>query len=164
MTAYDASQWGDFGVALVGAAAALAGLLFVALSINLHEIIATKGLTGRAAEGIATLVVTLIACSLLVVPGQDGGVLGVEWLVLGVAYGGLLVRLEHEPLASYPHQRVLFVTRVASHQALTVLLLLAGATTATRGPGGIYWLAVASLASIAVAMFDAWVLLVEIKR
>ena len=72
--------------------------------------------------------------------------------------------LEREPIASFPHRRLLFATRVASHQAIAVAIVRAGVTTATRGIGGIYWLGLASLLAIAVAMFDAWVLLVEIKR
>ncbi len=37
--AYDAAAWTDFGVAVTGAAAALAGLLLLAILINLRQIL-----------------------------------------------------------------------------------------------------------------------------
>jgi hypothetical protein len=42
--------WDNFFVAEVGAAAALSGLLFVAVSINLTRILAIPHLPARAAE------------------------------------------------------------------------------------------------------------------
>ena len=48
MTAYDASQWTDLFVASAGASAALAGLVFVAVSINVDRILKLEGVPGRA--------------------------------------------------------------------------------------------------------------------
>jgi modulator of FtsH protease len=39
MTAYDAARWSDFSLAQLGASAALLGLVFVGLSINLQHLI-----------------------------------------------------------------------------------------------------------------------------
>jgi hypothetical protein len=46
MTAYDASEWTDFFVA--GASAALAGLVFGAVSINVDRILRCRELPERA--------------------------------------------------------------------------------------------------------------------
>ncbi len=63
MYAYHASSWGSFFVAETGASAALAGLLFVAMSINLRRILEFPSLPGRAGETIAILVNALVISS-----------------------------------------------------------------------------------------------------
>ncbi len=57
MRAYEPAEWADFGVAVAGAAAALAGLLFVAVSLNLRDILALPQLPARAALTLGLLVV-----------------------------------------------------------------------------------------------------------
>lgn len=52
MPAYSAAEWESLFVAEADASAALAGLLFVALSINLERILKGIGLPGRAGEAI----------------------------------------------------------------------------------------------------------------
>ena len=48
MSGYLVMHWSDFSVAVVGAFAALTGLLFVAVSINIEQILAVGALAGRA--------------------------------------------------------------------------------------------------------------------
>ncbi len=48
MSPYATAGWETFFVAEVGAAAALTGLLFVAVSINLTKVLAFPQLPGRA--------------------------------------------------------------------------------------------------------------------
>jgi hypothetical protein len=84
--AYAAERWTDFGVGVAGASAALAGLVFVAVSINLSEILKYRNLPGRAA--LTLFVTPLIVGFLLLVPGQPGAALGTELLVAGIWLGG----------------------------------------------------------------------------
>jgi modulator of FtsH protease len=63
---------------------ALAGLLFVALSINLDRILKGPGLPGRAGEAIVLLLTVLVACTFGLVPGQSPRVLGAELLGFGL--------------------------------------------------------------------------------
>jgi hypothetical protein len=48
MTDYSAADWEGLFIAEAGASAALAGLLFVAVSINLTKILEVPGRSGRA--------------------------------------------------------------------------------------------------------------------
>jgi modulator of FtsH protease len=49
MTAYDFAAWADFAGTVAGGAAALAGLVFVGLSLNLAEVLKYPGVPARAA-------------------------------------------------------------------------------------------------------------------
>lgn len=57
MNAYDPELWHDFAIALVGAAAALCVLAFVAISFNLEAILKETWLPGRAGAPSPRLVV-----------------------------------------------------------------------------------------------------------
>ena len=50
MTAYQPELWHDLFVAIAGAVAALTGLIFVAVSINLEQILKFRALPVRAVE------------------------------------------------------------------------------------------------------------------
>jgi hypothetical protein len=80
-------EWHDFFLAQAGAAGVLTGLVFVAVSINLQEILSEpgSGLPGRAAEALILLVGVLTASILLLVPGQSKRAVGVEVLAVGLA-------------------------------------------------------------------------------
>ena len=68
-------EWHDFFLAQAGAAGVLTGLVFVAVSITLQEIVSESGsgLPGCAAEALILLVGVLTASILLLVPGQGKG-------------------------------------------------------------------------------------------
>jgi len=87
MPAYSAAEWESLFVAEAGASAALAGLLFVALSINLERILKGSGLPGRAGEAIVLLLTVLVVSTFGLVPGQSPRVLGAEVLGFGLLPG-----------------------------------------------------------------------------
>jgi hypothetical protein len=79
----DPAAWAAFFTAVTGAAAALVGLLFVAVSINLDKILKNAMLPARAAETLAVLLFVVISSALALVP-QDVELLGAEILVIAV--------------------------------------------------------------------------------
>ena len=74
-------QWSEFNVAMAGATAALAGLVIVAASVNIGEIVKSRTLTARLLAGIAALVLALTVSALGLVPRIDGVWLGTLTLV-----------------------------------------------------------------------------------
>jgi hypothetical protein len=91
MHAYTTAGWEELFLAEVGASAALAGLLFVAISINLTKILEVRGLVGRAGEAIVLLVAVLVVSTLVLVPDQPCVALGTELLVAGLLAWSILV-------------------------------------------------------------------------
>ena len=78
------SSWNDFFMAEVGAAAAVAGLVLVAVSIKLKQIISSPPLPNLAAEALLGPFATLLVSSLALAP-QPNFVPGIEVLLLGLA-------------------------------------------------------------------------------
>src|ERR1700733_12155791 len=71
--------WSDFLVASSGATAALAGLVFVALSITLGKILALGGVTERGGETILLLGSGLVGLLAALIPHETPSQLGL-WL------------------------------------------------------------------------------------
>ena len=163
-------EWHDFFLAAAGAAAVLAGLVFVGVSINLDTIMSnpTYGLTGRALEALVLLVAVLIATILLLVPDQRMVLAGAELLAVGVVDWAAVVTIQVLVLRNWrslePAFRWHFVPRVVLCQLATLPIVAAGIGVMGWGLGGLYWLVVGVVLSFLVAVGDAWVLLVEIHR
>ena len=91
MTAYDPAVWADFANTVAGGAAALAGLLFVGLSLNLAEVLKYPGVPARAAVTLGLTIAILLTAIFVATPGQHPRALAAEIGVVGicVAVGAL---------------------------------------------------------------------------
>ena len=163
-------EWHEFFLAQAGAAGVLVGLVFVGVSINLEKILSDpgSGLTGRAAEALILLVAVLTASTLLLVPGQGTALIGAEVLAVGLAAWGWVGSIQQRRLRSWrtmrPELRGAFVLRAVLGQAATLPFVAAGIAVLAGGLWGLYCLSAGIVFSILVALFGAWVLLVEINR
>jgi hypothetical protein len=159
-----ADAWQNFFVAEVGAAAALTGLLFVAVSINLDRILSFPKLPARAAETLSLLLLVVATSSLGLVP-QGGRALGIEvaGCALSLATIALIVQVRHGPDNS-SDPVWWFASRIANIQVPALLFLGGGVSLAIGHGGGLYWMVPATLLAFVGAVYNAWVLLVEIIR
>ncbi len=170
MTAYDASQWSDFALAQLGASAALLGLVFVGMSINLKEFVGTPLLVNRALEAIVLLGSVLIAATAVLIPNQTREVVGVELLVVGVLVALAVLRLQAgaRPEAVSPAERGPTRASIVSRRVIGLgsafLIALAGLLLLLEVGGGLYWWPAAIVTAYVGALVNAWVLLVEILR
>jgi hypothetical protein len=158
-------NWSGFFGAQVGAGAALTGLVFVALSINLKQILAGPGLTSRAGEALLLLMQPVMIGAVTLIPGQSSLALGLEILAIGIpTWLQITWMIWHgrAQLADRPASNVL--TRIGFAEAATLTTLVAGALLAGGVRDGLYVAAGGLLLCILDGVLDAWVLLVEILR
>jgi hypothetical protein len=166
---YSTEGWGDLFLASAGATAALSGLIFVGLSVNIRTVLAADKregqnfLTGRALEALAALLIVLVISLVGLVPAIPRGALATFILLTGAGSAISPVRaLVASRQASALDGPLLL--RLVTAAGLTVTLLLAGVTFATGHGGGLYWLPAAFVLAITIAAVNAWVLLVEVLR
>jgi hypothetical protein len=164
VTAYSPSEWSDLFVATAGASAALAGLVFVAVSINLDRILKFPGLPERALETVLMLLIVVLVSIVGLIPGQSALALGVEITALGAMVGFAIASL---PTALHPAEgaRVNWlIGRWLLRLLTTVPFLIGGLALIFEAGGGLYWVAAGVVFAIAGGVANAWVLLVEILR
>jgi hypothetical protein len=164
MTAYQPEQWHDLFVAMAGAAAALTGLIFVAVSINVEKILKYRALPVRAVETLTILLGLLMLSVFMLVPGQSRQVLGLEMLALGavIAVALLAKRLRLPRAAGDPLTWTLTPTVVIL--VGTLPMIAAGISLLAGGGGGLYWLVPELIGGFTGAVLNAYILLVEIHR
>jgi hypothetical protein len=159
-------MWTDFFVAAAGASAALAGLVFVALSVNISNILRSVHPPARAAAAIGALILILVS-SLAALIRQPAPALGVEillfapyalWLQLSSTRLGIAARSKL--------QRPLWegVLNAVTGQLQVLPFVIGGILLLAGHDRGIYWIAGGCIAIFIFSVLNAWVLLVEILR
>jgi modulator of FtsH protease len=166
MTVSFAQDWTNFFVAAAGAAAALAGLVIVAMSVNIQQILKYSHLPSRAAATIGTLILILVSCTAGLVPQS---MVAFGWEIVGMGVCGWTLQLwsTRKSLfagAQYHHPWHAYTFEVLTGQIQTLPFVIAGVLLVMQNPHGLYWLAGGVLSIFIFAVFNAWVLLVEILR
>jgi modulator of FtsH protease len=163
--AYDPEQWHDLFVAVAGASAALLGLLFVAVSINLERILAYKGLPERALETLLLLLTVLVISVVGLIPAQSNVALGLELLVVSGLATAVVFRLPSRRTDSAGDEPMQWrISRLGLRLMGTVPLVIGALSVLVEAGGGLYWIAAGIVLAICGAVANAWVLLVEILR
>jgi hypothetical protein len=162
--AYDPSEWTDLFVATAGASAALAGLVFVAVSINIERILKFRGLPERALETVLLLLGVLLVSVVGLIPGQSHTALGLELVFVSLAIGTAIARLPTIHSASTEEPPAWLWGRWSVRIAGTLPLLIGAVSIFAEAGGGLYWIAVGIVFALTGAIINAWVLLVEILR
>ena len=163
MSGFDAASWHDFFLATSGAGAALAGLVFVALSLNLREILRYEGLVGRAAEALVLLMSIVFVGIVGIAPTTSSSILGIEFMIVGILTTATVtwIILQNRSTVATRGQQA---ARIVIAEVATIPVFVAGFSYATGVGLGLDWLLIAAVVALAGGVLDAWVLLVEILR
>ena len=163
MTAYDPSQWTDLFVASAGASAALTGLVFVAVSINIDRILRLAGVPERALVTLLLLLGVLVVSLVGLVPELSRTALGL--LLLGQALPWIVVvaALGYRSVAEVD-RRDWLASRIVPLALGTVPFVVGAVSVLAGSGGGLYWTFAGVLGATLAAVLTAWVLLVEILR
>jgi hypothetical protein len=156
--------WSDFHVAMVGAAAALAGLVIVAASVNIETVVSVRTVTSRLAASIATLILAIIVSGVALVPGLPLLWLGITTVVATIPTGAFQVHAASTlagdrrgtPTMQFLRPTIGFVPLLA--------YLAAGALCLVGQPAGVLVGAVGTLLAIVSAILTSWIALVEVLR
>ena len=158
-------QWHDFFLAEVGASAALTGLVFVGVPINIKDILESSHLVNRALEAILEFFLVLLVASLTLMPHLPSALLGIlAALLAGIAWGivGYLDWINWA-LIQPSFRRQALVYRALSLSIAAFFVVGGVALVGNRG-WGLEALAFGMLLSFCIAVYNAWVLVIEILR
>ena len=152
------SRWADFYVTIGGAAAALTGLLFVAVALRPREIRESALMAGRARSAFYAFTSVLLV-ALLALTGTASRLVGVAQVV--VAAGVLAVSMPFTVTAM--RARSLNFRRAIVYHAGLVLVAIAGIVRAVQGvrQDNEALLAIGTLLLIAIALSNSWQLVLS---
>jgi hypothetical protein len=164
LSAYSISDWSDFFVAEAGAAAALTGLVIVAISINIPTILKHALLPSRAAESIVPLAGIVILATVCMVPGQPNWVAGVEIVLVGAIMWTVTTTLQARAFLHRVEKHPDQWARVLLGQCTTLPIVAGGVSLLIGSGGGLYWLVPGVIVGLIGGIANTWVLLIEILR
>lgn len=167
-TELDLDAWHDFYVASAGAAAALAGLIIVAMTVNIATILKMAAMPARAAATIGSLTLSVVVSVSTLIPGQPMWLLGAETLFFSLGALSLGVVAARQILQHRQGSEGVS-TRARIFKIIVVLAQIApflvGSTLLLAGvEGGLYWNAAGIVLIFIGSVLSAWILLVEILR
>jgi hypothetical protein len=155
-------QRNNFFLMVGGGAAALAGLIFVAMSINPESVIRNSTHKHRAINMLTGFTAVFMACSLALLGNQYLVELGVEWLFLWLIATAIFVRGYVIAIKSGMSSIGLNLPRLAGG-TMCYLAEVIGATLLILGySAGLYIAAIATIVLFAFLISGAWLLIIGV--
>jgi hypothetical protein len=146
---YDPAAWQDFYVMMGGANAALTGLVFVALSIHLREVLDHPLLKPRAVIALTVLTTQIVIAAIVLTP-QSAQLMGLEIFLVNAAFLAVDIR-QGVSLAITRARLISFAIRAVYIFSAISLIVGVG--------GGFYVLALIVVITLGRTMSSAWALL-----
>lgn len=155
-------QWSNFFVMVGGGAAALAGLIFVAMSINHEIIIRNKTHKNRAINMLTGFTAIFMASGFALMGDQNPVWLGVEWLILWLVATIVFIRGYVIAIRSGMSSIGLNAPRLTGGTICYVAEVTAAILLILRNDKGFYIAAIAIVVLFAFLISGAWLLMIGI--
>ncbi len=155
-------QWSNFFVMVGGGAAALAGLIFVAMSIKPEIIIRNATHKNRAINMLTGFTAVFMACGLALVGDQRLGVLGLEWLGLWLIATVIFIRGYVVAIRAGMSSVGLSAPRLAGGTLCYLAEVLGAALLVLGHDVGLTIAAIAMVVLFAFLISGAWLLMIGI--
>jgi modulator of FtsH protease len=160
--AYDPALWEGFAVGVVGAAAALAGLLVVASSINISRIIESPVALVGLGLTLVLFALVLVVGIVLLTPGQSQRYVGWEITAAGVLAAAVTLVVRRRPVPA--EFRGYSISSTILSVVCAGIFVVGGLGCAFTAIGGLYWVVLGTIVAFIVGLVNAWVDLVEVLR
>jgi hypothetical protein len=160
---YDTEPWHDLFVATAGAGAALAGLVFVAVSINISQILRLQGVPERGLQTVLLLLASVVVSVFGLMP-QPTMALAIETASVGSALLVFFAVSLRPVLAGAQGHASWIAARLLTLLPGSVTYVVGGISLLIGQGGGLAWLVAGIIGAFLGAIVNAWVLLVEILR
>ena len=164
LNAYDPGAWHDYFVTAGTAAAALTGLLFVALSIHLDRILGHAEHRFRARGNFFGLTVVMVMALVVLMPTLNGKWLGTWIIAPNLAAAAINTWYIRGVLSTFFSGSLVFPLRVALSYVLLLMGVIGGVSLILQAGGGLAWPATESIGMLLIALLGAWSLLVGVAQ
>ena len=161
---YKPDEWHDFFLMVGGGSAALTGLVFVAMSVNLAIILRDATHRSRAVGTLTSFAAVFIICGLTLMGGQTHVAIGIEWLVVSAAAGSVYVAGWVKAKRDGSSAVGLHVLRLAGGTGCYVAQVAGSALLIAGYVAGLYVAAVAMVVLFAFMISGAWLLLLGVHQ
>jgi hypothetical protein len=155
-------QWNSFFSMVGGGAAALAGLIFVAMSIKPEIVIRNTTHKNRAINMLSGFTAVFMACGFALIGNQSFGALGREWLVLWIVATAIFIRGYVVALRSGMSSIGLTASRLAGGTLCYVAEVIGAIFLILGYSAGLYVAAIATIVLFGFLISGAWLLMIGI--
>jgi hypothetical protein len=163
MDPYQPAKWHDFFITVGSGAAALTGLVVVAMSLHLRVIAVDPALRHRARSILTGLAAAFMRCSLVLMGGQNGRAVGSELLIASAALavaGIFSFRQVTRSGVQVPQSSIL---RTIGGTACYLAELIGASVLIAGDVAGLYLAAAAIVANFFFMISGSWLLLVGVS-
>jgi hypothetical protein len=157
-------QWNDFFVMVGGGAAALTGLIFVAMSINHEIIIRNTTHKNRAINMLTGFTAIFMASCFALIGNQALGVLGLEWLLLWLVATVIFIRGYVVAIRSGMSSVGLSLPRLGGGTICYLAEITSAIFLILGHSAGLYIAAIAIIVLFAFLISGAWLLMIGIYQ